>query len=106
MKTTAGILAGLLLAATVALGQQYQPKPFPQEANTALVASTDHASLAATNAGLPSSMAANQGSTAAVDTGSPFPSAANPSLNSRADAIGSDAANGGSPFPSAANPSK
>jgi hypothetical protein len=106
MKTTFGVLAVLVLAATVAMGQEYQSKPFPQEANTALAGSTAGGSSYAVNVDVPSSMAANQSGTAKADGGSAFPSAANPSLGRGSDQIGNHTADGGSAFPSAANPSR
>src|ERR1017187_4919175 len=119
MKTTVGVLAVLLLAATVAMGQDYQPKPFPQEANTALN-NTYEESLPAVvvvvdQSELPSSMAANQDSANVeismdrhdrADLGSPFPSAANPSGEFSSDQIGNHTDDQESPFPSAANPSR
>ena len=119
MKTTVGVLAVLLLAATVAMGQDYQPKPFPQEANTALNNTYEESSPAVVvvvdQSELPSSMAANQDSANVeismdrhdrADLGSPFPSAANPSGEVSSDRIGTDADYQESPFPSAANPSR
>ena len=119
MKTTVGVLAVLLLAATVAMGQDYQPKPFPQEANTALNNTYEESSPAVVvvvdQSELPSSMAANQDSANVeismdrhdrADLGSPFPSAANPSGEFSSDQIGNHTDDQESPFPSAANPSR
>jgi hypothetical protein len=116
MKTTVGVLAVLLLGAAVAMGQDYQPKPFPQEANTALCNPYEESSPAVVDQGqLPSSMAANQDNVGVeiymdrhdrADLGSPFPSAANPSLEISSDQIGNHTDDQESPFPSAANPSR
>jgi hypothetical protein len=119
MKTTIGWFAVLLLATTVAVGQQHASyaEPFPQSANPALANGTAELSLSG-DAGVPSSMAASQSSTAEVMSlpfsdqrdkaglGSPFPSAANPSLGRTGEEMSPDInINLGSPFPSVANPS-
>lgn len=121
MKITSGVFAVLLLATTVAVGQQHAPyaEPFPQSANPALTNGTAEQWSLSGNGDVASSMAANQSSmsegtlTAFSDRrdhanlGSPFPSSANPSLAnvSAEEPIGRHTADGGSPFPSAANPS-
>jgi hypothetical protein len=109
MKYALGVFALLLFVTTLALGQSYQPLPFPQEANTALQAGS-----ADPSANMPSSMAANQesytftGEGDRVNLGSEFPSIANPVLGrdsaEMAPAWG-EQHDLGSPFPSAANPS-
>jgi hypothetical protein len=111
-KTLAGVFAMLLLVTAVALGQGYQPLPFPQEANTALANGSADQSPSAT-ADTPSSMAANQTSSdwsSPAESGSPFPSVANPSFGSNGSEQSSPSLEGGlnngSPFPSAANPSR
>jgi hypothetical protein len=115
MKSAVGVLAVLLLGAAVAMSQDYQPKPFPQEANTALAGtSSQEMSPVADQSQLPSSMAANNEYGAAeevvpsnrADNGSPFPSAANPNLGVAADQIGTHTDDQVSPFPHAANPSR
>ncbi|MGC2209489.1 MAG: hypothetical protein WA532_05180 [Candidatus Korobacteraceae bacterium] len=112
MKYVLGVFALLLLVSTLALGQSYQPLPFPQEANTALQGGPDNEMAPDVN--LPSSMAANQGEEVFIyhgggtALGSPFPSAANPSLDrSNADETTPswrEERRLGSPFPAAANP--
>jgi hypothetical protein len=121
MKTIVGAVAILLLGAAVAMGQDYQPKPFPQEANTALNNTYEESSpvvVVVDEGQLPSSMAANQDNVDVVivpsymdrhdraDLGSPFPSAANPSREFSSDQIGNHTDDQESPFPSAANPSR
>jgi hypothetical protein len=118
MKTTVGVLAVLLLVSTLAIGQQYQPLPFPQEANTALAGSpADETSPSLVDADRPASMASDQAIPLAFSDrqdnpalGSPFPSAANPSQGSSSEdqmAPSFDEHNSlGSPFPGAANPSR
>ena len=109
MKITSGVFAVLLLATTVAMGQQHASyaEPFPQSANPALTNS------AAESTAMPLSMATSQGGAytdqrSDVDLGSPFPQAANPALtnSSAGEAVlmGHSTQAGGSPFPSAANP--
>ena len=104
MKRTIEVLAALLFVTTLALGQQYQPLPFPQAANSALANATAE-NAATTPVGVPSSMAARQVTTAQAADVSPLPTAANPSFGKGWDQmIGHSTADGGSPFPSAANP--
>jgi len=117
MKSSSGVFAVLLLAATVAVGQQHASyaEPFPQSANPALADSTAEDRLPVSSA-MPSSMAASQSGTYTgprdkVALGSPFPQAGNPALSSGATggaflSFGHSTVNGGSPFPSAANPSR
>ena len=111
MKITSGVFAVLLLATTVAMGQQHASyaEPFPQSANPALTNSTAEAVSTA----MPVSMAMSQGGGYAdrrsdVDLGSPFPQAANPALANGSTggtiSIGHSTQSGGSPFPGAANP--
>jgi hypothetical protein len=112
-KITVGVFAVLLLASAVAIAQQYQPLPFPQEANPALSNSyADESS--SVNADMPSSMAENQSGMFErrhdqADLGSPFPSAANPSLGRGSEDQTTPSWERehdlGSPFPSAADPS-
>jgi hypothetical protein len=116
MKSAVGVLAVFLLVSTLAVGQSYQPLPFPQEANTALQGGPYEESAPSATAELPSSMAADQSGEIAPSfnyeehaLGSPFPQAANPSLGrSSADQMApswDEQRDLGSPFPSAANPS-
>lgn len=114
-KTIAGLFAVLLLVTAVALGQGYQPLPFPQAANPALAnGSGDESSPSSATSDTPSSMAANQATdsdwSSPAESGSPFPSAGNPSLGSSTSGQSSPSIEGslsnGSPFPSAANPSR
>ena len=114
MKYVLGVFALLLLVSTLALGQSYQPLPFPAEANTALQGNP-YNEMAPTVTE-PSSMAANQGEEifiyhgSGTALGSPFPSAANPSLGrSTADESTPswrEERSLGSPFPAAANPAR
>ena len=116
MKCLIGTLALLLLSATVAVGQQYQP--FPMAANPSLQADANGATpnlpveLRQT---LPSSMSANQGGEPEgmvsshgdeIVVGSPFPAAAAPSKLVNTERHGGDwhEIQSGSAFPSAANP--
>ena len=114
MKIRSGVFTVLLLATTVAMGQQHASyaEPFPQSANPALTNST--AEVSAENTAMPVSMAMSQGGAytdrrSGVDLGSPFPQAANPALANGSTgetiSIGHSTQGGGSPFPSAANPS-
>jgi hypothetical protein len=114
MKITSGVFAVLLLAASVAVGQQHASyaEPFPQSANPALANGTVEESSAVVS-DIPSSMASGQNGTYAilrdgVDLGSPFPQASNPALlnGTATESFGHSTADGGSPFPSAANPSR
>ncbi|HYU45991.1 MAG TPA: hypothetical protein VEK84_07415 [Terriglobales bacterium] len=114
MKVTTGVFAVLLLAASVAVGQQHASyaEPFPQSANPALANGTVEESSAVIS-DMPSSMAISQNGTYViqrdrVDLGSPFPQAANPSLGNgtAGESFGRSTADGGSPFPNAANPSR
>lgn len=108
MKTTIGVLAGLLFVSTVAVGQYGGGSPFPQAANPALKSGE----VVALPLISPSSIAANSPSVLSwhqkVDSGSPFPQAANPSLGSGTSGQTSPSGNvdTGSPFPQAANPSR
>ncbi len=118
MKSTFGVLAALLLIATMAVGQQSQ-LPFPQGANPAL-ANEESAPAVVDQSNLPPSMAVSQNGTNLesssirqrhdFDNGSPFPQAANPSSNTNdvlSPFIGerSHDRESGSPFPQDANPS-
>lgn len=114
MKYLLGAFALVLLVSTLALGQSYQPLPFPQEANTALQGNPYNEMAPDVNE--PSSMASNQGEEVFIfhgsnlALGSPFPSAANPSLGrSTADETTPswrEQRELGSPFPAAANPAR
>lgn len=105
MKRTIEVLATLLFVTALALGQQYQPLPFPQAANTALASLTAE-NAAPASARVPSAMAARQVSAPQAADVSPLPTAANPAFGKGWDAmIGHSTDEGGSPFPSAANPS-
>jgi hypothetical protein len=116
MKSSVGVLAVLLFVTTLAMGQQYQPLPFPQAANPALANGAAEESAPAVGVDLPSFLATNQSGAYAdrrgkAELGSPFPQAANPALANPAAgesslSIGHSTADGGSPFPSAANPSR
>jgi hypothetical protein len=117
MKISSAGFAVLLLAATVALGQQHgsYAEPFPQSATPALTNSTAEES-SPVSAVMPPSMATSQSGTYTdqrgnVDPGSPFPQAANPALangiaGESSASFGHSTAAGGSPFPSAANPAR
>jgi hypothetical protein len=119
MKSAVGVLAGLLLVSTLAVGQSYQPLPFPQEANTALQGGSYEESAPSATADMPPSMAADQGDEQFSPTftyeehgdralGSPFPSAANPALGHHDDEMAPPAGFGTAhdEFPSAADPSR
>jgi hypothetical protein len=115
MKSVIGMLAVLLLATTVAFGEQNQPLPFPQAANPALANGGASQASPAIVGEVPSSMAANQSNSYAdwsgpATNGSPFPSAANPALGRSEYDLSSPSFqaqhSNGSPFPSAANPSR
>jgi hypothetical protein len=124
MKSMVGMLGVLLLLSTVALAQQYQPLPFPQEANPALQNSYNDETPSAVD--LPSAMASDEATVeifpSAEDshhewyrfqTGSPFPMAADPALANGDDRdrkfsdVDTDTEwqdrGPGSPFPTAAN---
>jgi hypothetical protein len=126
MKLTLGLLTLLLLVTTAALGQQYQPLPFPQAANPSLDSSYYEETSPSDQSELPSAMASNQASDISFsiedshregyrfDTGSPFPASADPALSRGSDRdrkfsdvdVDSDDwhdNNPGSPFPTAAN---
>ncbi len=115
MKSTLGVLAALLLAATVAVGQQLE---FPQPANPAVQNGTYfHNSISVTGQqNLPSAMAIQSNLNAfpqrerrnVLEGGSPFPMAANPSPTTNSwirPSFEGPGYFGGSPFPMAANPS-
>jgi hypothetical protein len=118
MKSAMGVLAVMLLVSALAVGQSYQPLPFPQEANTALQGGLYEESVPSATADMPSSMAADQSNEITPSyryeersdqaLGSPFPQAANPSLGHHGDEMAptwTEQRDLGSPFPSDANPS-
>lgn len=108
MKITSGVLAVLLLAATVAVGEQRASyaEPFPQSANPALANGAVEESSTAVIADMPSAMATNQDWRGNADLGSPFPQAGNPSLGRTGEEMSPDnTIDLGSPFPGTANPS-
>jgi hypothetical protein len=113
MKITTGVLAALLLLASVAVSQQHASyaEPFPQSANPALANGAAEEPSSAVSAEMPISMASQSGIYAArrgtFDLGSPFPQSANPALASGAagESVGHSTVEGGSPFPNYANPS-
>jgi hypothetical protein len=108
MKISSAVFAVLLLAATVAVGEQHASyaEPFPQSANPALANGAAEEASTAVTADMPSSMSTNQDWRGNADLGSPFPQAGNPSLGRTGEEMSPDnTIDLGSPFPSTANPS-
>jgi hypothetical protein len=94
MNRTIGVFAALLFVTTVALGQQYQPLPFPQAANPALANRTIEKTSPSLNVNVPSSMAPHT-PTEAIATSRDQPNETNAPLRHQFDSR--------SPFPCAAN---
>jgi hypothetical protein len=98
----------LFFVTTFAMAAEYQPLPFPQDANTALAGAGQQSGSIA--ADMPASMASNQSTSFAVHSGSPFPAEANPSATASTSEQGTPAAERehdlGSPFPADAAPSR